>query len=116
MQKIQAYFVGALFMFGSALWASIFAQNITSVIAFLAAPSLLAGYIYATQLPQYVWGMLLGICAYMMLELGLYGPVYTITGLVYGIGFLSSICCAIAGYCIFRWKTKWQQSHHKIIG
>ena len=54
MQKIQAYIVGAFLMFGSALWASIFAQNITSVIALLAVPSLLAGYVYATNLPQYV--------------------------------------------------------------
>lgn len=110
MQKIQAYLVGALLMFGSALWAAIFAQNITSVIILLAVPSLLVGYIYATQLPQYVWGMLLGLTCYMMLEFQLYGPVYKLTGLVYGVGFLSSLSCAIAGYCIFRWKTKWQQS------
>ena len=73
MQKIQAYFVGALFMFGSALWASIFAQNITSVIAFLAVPLLLANYIYATQLPQYV-GAYCWEYVYMMVEPGLLRP------------------------------------------
>jgi hypothetical protein len=108
MQKIQAYIVGAFLMFGSALWASMFAQNITSVIVLLAVPSLLAGYVYATHLPQYVWGMLLGICGYMAIEFQLYGPVYNLTGLVYAVGFLSSIGCAIFGYCIYRWKMRWQ--------
>ena len=60
MQRIQAYIVGALLMFGSATWAAIYAQNVSSVIAILSIPSLLAGYIYGTVLPQYVWGMLTG--------------------------------------------------------
>lgn len=109
MQKTQAYIVGALFMFGSALWGALFAQNISSVIALLAIPSLLAGYIYASHLPQYVWGMLLGLICYMLLEFQLYGPVYKMTGLIYGIGFFSSLCCAIIGYSLFRWKIKWQR-------
>lgn len=33
MQKIQAYIVGALLMFGSATWAAIYAENVSSVIA-----------------------------------------------------------------------------------
>lgn len=115
MQKVQAYIVGAFLMFGSALWASIFAQNITTVIALLAVPSLLVGYVYATNLPQYVWGMLLGVWGYMAVEFQLYGPVYNHTGLVYGEGFLCSLCCAIAGYSPCRWKTKWQLNHKKII-
>ena len=109
MHNIQAYIVGALLIFGSAMWASIFAPNITTVIMLLAIPSILAGYIFATPLPQYVWGMLLGLCAYMFLEFQLYGPVYNVTGIVYGVGFLSSIGCAILGYSVYRWKVKWQQ-------
>ncbi|WP_461517817.1 hypothetical protein [Porticoccus sp.] len=104
MQKIQAYLVGALLMFGSATWAAIFAQNVTSVIVLMAIPSLLAGYIYATSLPQYVWGMLLGVSIYMMVEFMMYGPVYQVTGLIYGIGFFLSLACAFIGYAIFRWK------------
>ncbi|PCJ90750.1 MAG: hypothetical protein COA46_09470 [Porticoccaceae bacterium] len=111
MYKIQSYIVGALLMFGSALWASMFAQSITAVIAFLAIPSLLAGYVYATNLPQYVWGMLLGLCGYMLIEFQFYGPIYNVTGIVYGVGFLLSIFCAILGYSVFRWKTKWQRGH-----
>ena len=109
MYKIQAYIVGALLIFGSAMWASIFATNITSVIVLMAVPSLLAGYIFATYLPQYVWGMLLGLCAYMLLEFQLYGPVYNITAIVYGVAFFGSIGCAIIGYSIYRWKVRWQQ-------
>ena len=105
MQKIQAYIVGALLMFGSATWAAIYAENVSSVIAILSIPSLLAGYIYGTALPQYAWGMLLGICSYMVLEFFMYGPVYQTTGLVYGIAFFTSLGCATIGYALLRWKT-----------
>ncbi|MEH6616294.1 MAG: hypothetical protein V7699_00490 [Porticoccus sp.] len=117
MDKIQAYIVGALLMLGSALWATIFAQNISSVIGLMAIPSVIAGYIYASSLPQYVWGMLLGICAYMLIEFQIYGPIYKITGIVYAVGFFVSLGCAILGYAIYRWKVKYQQKslhHHKI--
>ena len=116
MYHTQAYIVGALLIFGSAMWAAMFAPNITSVIVLLAIPSILAGYIFATSLPQYVWGMLLGLCAYMFLEFQLYGPVYKITGIVYGVGFLGSIGCAILGYCVYRWKVKWQQKRYSAMG
>jgi len=106
MQKVQAYIVGCFFNVWLCSLGVNFAQNITTVIALLAVPSLLAGYVYATNLPQYVWGMLLGVCGYMAVEFQLYGPVYNLTGLVYGVGFLCSLCCAIAGYSLFRWKTK----------
>ena len=106
MQKIQAYIVGALLMFGFASWAAIYAQNVSSVIAILSIPSLLAGYIYGTALPQYVWGMLLGICCYMVLEFFMYGPVYQTTGLIYGIAFFASLGCATIGYGLLRWKTR----------
>ena len=109
MQKVQAYLVGALLLFGSATWAALFAPNISAVIALMAVPSLLAGYVYATNLPQYVWGMLLGICLYMMAEFALYGPVYKVTGLIYGIGFALSLACALVGYAAFRWKCRHQQ-------
>ena len=115
MNNTQAYIVGALLMFGSAMWAAMFAPNITSVIALLAIPSILAGYIFATSLPQYVWGMLLGLCGYMFLEFQLYGPVYKVTGVVYGVGFLSSIGCAILGYSAYRSKVKWQQKRPSSI-
>ncbi|MEZ5529049.1 MAG: hypothetical protein R3E57_03770 [Porticoccaceae bacterium] len=116
MQRIQAYLVGALLLFGSATWAALFASNVSSVIALMAIPSLVAGYIYATNLPQYVWGMLLGISLYMMAEFVLYGPVYKVTGLVYGIGFVLSLACAMFGYACYRWKCKHQQKHHEKKG
>jgi hypothetical protein len=109
MQRIQAYLVGTLLLFGSATWAALFASNVSSVIALMAIPSLVAGYIYASNLPQYVWGMLLGISLYMMAEFVLYGPVYKVTGLVYGIGFALSLACAMLGYACYRWKCKHQQ-------
>ena len=113
MQRIQAYLVGALLMFGSATWAAIFAQNITSVIMLMAIPCLLCGYVYATALPQYVWGMLLGLCVYMMAEYLMYGPVYKVTGVVYGIGYVISIGFAFTGFAIYRWKSKRLQQREK---
>jgi len=106
MQKIQAYLVGALLMFGSAAWAALFAKNITSVIALMALPCLLCGYVYATALTQYVWGMLLGLCLYMMVEFMIYGPVYQVTALIYGIGFVISLGCTFVGYALYRWKSR----------
>ncbi|MDP1521378.1 hypothetical protein [Porticoccus litoralis] len=113
MQRIQAYLVGALLMFGSATWAAIFAQNITSVLLLMAVPSMLCGYVYATALPQYVWGMLLGICVYMMAEYLMYGPVYKVTGLIYGIGYVIAIGFAFTGYAVYRWKCNRQQAGQK---
>ena len=109
MQKFQAYLVGALLVFGSALWASLFAQSVNTVILLIAIPSIIAGYVYATSLPQYVWGMLFGLCLYMAFEFQLYGPVYKVTGIVYGVSFFIGLGCAILGYTLFRKKTQWQQ-------
>lgn len=106
MQKIQDYLVGALLMFGSATWAAIYAENVSSVIAVLSVPSLLADYIYGTASPQYVWGMLLEICCYMAVEFFMYGPVYKTTGLIYGIAFFVSLSCAVLGYALLCWKTR----------
>lgn len=106
MQKIQAYIVGALLMFGSATWAALYAQNVSLVIAMFSMPSLITGYIYGTALPQYVWGMLLGICCYMTVEFFVYGPVYQVTGLIYGIAFFASAGCALLGYAVLHRKTR----------
>ncbi|TNE80577.1 MAG: hypothetical protein EP334_03055 [Gammaproteobacteria bacterium] len=116
MQKVQAYLVGALLMFGSATWAALFAQNVTAVIALMAIPCLLCGYVYATALPQYVWGMLLGLCVYMMAEFAIYGPVYQVTGLIYAIGFAISLGCTFCGYALYRWKARHQQNRVKKTG
>ncbi len=105
MQRKQAYIVGALLIFGSAQWAAIYGENAKIAVALLAAPSLIAGYIYASSLPQYIWGMLLGICAYMGLEYLLYGPIYKITGPVYAVGFIAAVACATAACFICSAKT-----------
>ena len=107
MRKTQAYIVGALLVFGSALWSALFAQSISAVIAIIALPAVIAGYIYATELPQYVWGMLLGFCAYMALEYQLYGPVYKVTGVIYAISFFLALGAAMLGYFIYRKKNAW---------
>ncbi len=108
MQKKQAYFVGALLIFGSAMWASLYVQDVKMVIVMLAVPSLLAGYIYAAELTQYIWGMLLGVTAYIGMESVIYGPIYKVTWLVYGAGFAASVACAIVGFFIYSLKARKQ--------
>lgn len=44
MYNTQAYIVSAFLILGSAMWASIFAPNITAVIMLLVILSILAGY------------------------------------------------------------------------
>lgn len=106
MQNKQAYFVGALLTFGSAMWGAMFTEDVKVVIALLAAPSLIAGYIYAPSLPQYIWGMLLGICAYMAVEYQIYGPIYKITGLVYAVGFVAAVGCALLACVVYSVKAR----------
>lgn len=106
MQRKQAYFTGALLIFGSAMWAAMFSPTATLVILLMALPSLIGGYIYATALPHYIWGLLLGMVAYMGVEYLMYGPIYKVTGLVYGTGFIVSVACAILACSVYRFKAK----------
>lgn len=106
MHSKQAYVVGALLMFGSAMWAALMTQDIKIVLALLAAPSLVAGYVYASSLPQYIWGALLGLCGYMAMEFQLYGPVYPLTAPVYAVGFVAAAVCAGIGAYVFCMKQR----------
>lgn len=105
----KTFIIGAMVMFGSALWATLMSQDYKLVIAMLSAPSLLAGYIFASTISQYIWGMLLGIFAYMLVEYQLYGPVYEITGLIYAVGFILAACFALSACLVHSLKAKGKQ-------
>lgn len=106
MGSKKVFIIGALVMFGSALWAALAVQDYKLVIAMLCAPSLIGGYIFAPSISHYIWGMLLGIFAYMLVEYQLYGPVYEITGLLYAAGFILAACFALASCLVRSLKTK----------
>lgn len=106
MENTKAFTIGALVMFGSAMWAALMTDDYRIVIAVLSVPSLIAGYIFVSSVSQYIWGMLLGICAYMLVEYMLYGPVYHVTGLVYAAGFVLAAIFALSYYLIRCFKPR----------
>lgn len=100
-----AYGVGVMLIFGAGFWASILPVDYYTVILMMGLPSLVAGYIFAEVVMQYVWGLLLGVALYMGFEFMLYGPIYKASGPVYGAGFVLGIACALTGTWWYNWRT-----------
>lgn len=99
-----AYVAGAVLLFGAAFWASILPLDYKGVVLLMGVPSLFAGYYFARFPMPYIWGALLGIALYMGLEYMVYGPIYKVSGPVYGAAYILAIACCLTGVWISNWR------------
>ncbi len=105
MNQIAAYVTGAFVMFGLALWASFMPISPIYVLVMISVPHLFLGYVYGASFNKYILGMLLGLCAYMVLEFYMYGPVYKVTGLIYASGFILAVAMVLTARLVYNlWK------------